>query len=151
MGKLRCVVVAWVMTVTVLPACSTTRSMVGGGGARQTWSLTGSEKVPAAQGRVDVQLGSDGNQKVAVHVKHLAPPSRVFDGAQHYIVWLLPQQGAGAPQNLGVLGLNEKLEGKLTSQTPYRNFEVLITAESQPNATEPSGNRVMTALVNVPT
>lgn len=152
MGKLRCcVMVAWVVTVAALPACSTTRSMMGGGGQSQTWSLTGNEKVPAAQGSVGVRPGGDGNQTVEVRVKHLAPPSRVYDGTQHYVVWLLPEQGGGAPQNLGILGLNDKLEGDLTSQTPYRNFQVLITAEAQPNVTEPSGNRVMAGMVNLRT
>lgn len=127
-------------------ACSTTRALVGGGG--QTWSLAPSPRVPAADGFVRVVPGKDGNQAINIEVHHLAHPAKVFPGAMHYVVWLIPQ-GDAAAQNLGVLPLGEDLTARLTTKTPYRSFDIVVTAEPATNATQPSENRVLTASIRL--
>jgi hypothetical protein len=119
------------------------------GRAPQTWTLNTSDRAPAAQGQVKVQAQKNGNTGLKVEVEHLAPPASVNQDASTYVVWLRP--AAGFPQNIGVLNLNDKHEGKLSTQTPFKSFEVTVTAEMTPYATAPSGDRVMTAQVVVPT
>ena len=134
-----------VALVVTLAACSTTRSMFKSG---QTWTLTADPKVPAAQGTVRVAPGSDGNQTVDVEVQHMAPPGKVFDGTSFYVVWLIPP-GEGARQNLGVLPIGGDLKGRLTTKTPFRDFDIVITAENAPNDVRPSGNQVMSTSVHL--
>jgi hypothetical protein len=123
-------------------------SMMGKKG--ESWTLSVSPKTPAAEGHVHVTAAKDGNQTVAIEVEHMATPDKAFSGATVYVAWLIPP-GGGPPQNLGILSIGEDLKGKLTAITPYKMFDILVTAEAQPNVTAPSGDRVMSATVHVPT
>jgi hypothetical protein len=127
--------------------CSTTDSMMGRGKA--TWTLNNSAQVPAAQGKVEIKPGKNGNHDVKVEVEHLATPAQAYQGNTTYVVWLKP---AGAPaRNVGILKLNDKSKGKFETTTPYTSFEVMVTAEAQPDATHPSDNMVLERQVEVAT
>ena len=148
------------MTLTRLAMVGTLAATLGFGGcasmsstpgrAPQTWTLNTTATAPAAaQGQLKVSAQKNGNTGLKVEVEHLAPPSSINQEASTYVVWLRP--AAGFPQNVGVLHLNDKNEGKLDTQTPFKSFEVMVTAEMTPFATAPSADRVMTAQVVVPT
>jgi len=115
-----------------------------------TAALQASPKVPAAEGTVTVQEGDNGNYKVNLNVKHMAPPEKVATGASSYVVWLRPlaadQKGQTA-QNMGALAVNKDLEGNLTTVTPYRQFDLFVTAEPVPNSTTPTGEQLLTTTV----
>jgi len=130
--------------------CATSNELIHGRGTSQTWSLKTSDRVPAAAGKVSVLPGKDGNQTVDVQVQRLAEPSRVFQGASTYVVWLFPPDSP--PTNIGVLPLDGNLKGRLETKTPYKTFDLEVTAEASPAATRPTvKNRVMTASVRLPT
>jgi hypothetical protein len=140
-----------VSAVLAFGGCATTRTMLSSGGKTgQTWTLSTSPKVPAAAGQVRVAQGDDGNQTIDVKVEHMAPPAKVFDGTSHYVVWLMPE-GNAPPQNVGVLPIGEDLTGHLTAKTPFKNFDIVVTAEAVATAARPSGNRVMNATVRLAT
>lgn len=131
-------------------ACATSEELVHGRGTTQTWTLETSPRVPAAAGKVSVLAGKDGNQMVDVDVQRLADPSRVFQGTSAYVVWLVPPDSA--PMNIGTLPLDSHLEGHLHTKTPFKSFDVEVTAEDSPAATQPNAsNKVMTASVRLPT
>jgi hypothetical protein len=112
--------------------------------------MQASPRVPAAEGAVSVQDGDNGNYKVAVNVKHMAPPEKVATGASSYVVWLRPvatDSKAQQPQNMGALSVNKDLEGNLTTVTPYRQFDLFVTAEPVPNSTAPTGEQLLTTTV----
>jgi hypothetical protein len=117
-----------------------------------TAALQASPKVPAAEGTVSVQDGDNGNYKVALNVKHMAPPDKVATGASSYVVWLRPlasdnQNQAQTAQNMGALTVNNDLEGNLTTVTPYRQFDLFVTAEPAPNSTAPTGEQLLSTTV----
>lgn len=122
----------------------------GGKGKSTSWALQGSQKVPAASGQVTIKQENEQNRVVEVSVEHLAQPGKAFPGASDYVVWLLPTSRGGNPENLGVLQLDSDLKGHLQAHTPYRSFQVVITAEPRANVTSPSDNRVLTASVALP-
>jgi hypothetical protein len=126
-------------------SCST----MGGTKNQGTWSLKASDTVPAAQGKVLVQPQKNGNTNLKVQVAHLAEPGTAYAGASTYVVWLKPT--GGAPQNLGPLHLDKNKNAELNSTTPFKTFDIMVTAESQPNVTWPSMNQVFNASVEVPT
>ena len=105
-------------------------------GHEQTWTMNTTEMIPSAVG------------KVKVEVAHLAQPSAVFDQTSTYVVWLKPESGTA--QNVGVLSLNKDLKGSLETQTAFKDFQVIVTAEKDANVTSPSGRSVMNASVVVP-
>jgi hypothetical protein len=138
---------AMVVGLAVAAGCGT--AMLGGRG-KLDYPMSGTSAVPAAQGRVTVRPESNGNQEVEVAVEHLAAPARVFQGTSAYVVWLVPASG-GSPQNMGVLSTGDDLKGRLKIQTTFKSFEILVSAETAPNESEPSAKRVLSATVQLPT
>src|SRR4029078_5967618 len=113
----------------------------------QTWTMSTTDKIPSAMGKVKVKAEKDGNTRVKVAVAPLAQPASAFD-ATTYVVWLKPE--AGRAQNVGVLNVNKKLEGSLETKTAFKDFSVIVTAEKDANVTAPSGQSVMDTKVVVP-
>lgn len=122
-------VLAMVPVVGMQVGCATRQAMHSGSG------------VPASQGTVTATKGDNGNTKLTVRVKHLAPPSRVESDAMAYVVWVQPANGAS--QNVGTLTLDDQLEGKLDTVTPHNRFLVTVTPEPNMLAAEPTNEPVL--------
>ncbi len=101
-----------------------------------------SSEVLAGQGTVRVSNGDNGNSKVSIRVKHLAPPSKIAPGSTVYVVWFRPVDGDN--QNVGALVLDSDLEGSLDTLTPHRRFKVSVTPESNGQVTSPANEPVFT-------
>jgi hypothetical protein len=112
----------------------------------QTWTMSTTERIPSAVGKVKVKNEKDGNTRVKVEVAHLAQPESVFD-ASTYVVWLKPDTGEA--QNVGVLNVSKDLKGELETRTAFKDFQVIVTAERDANVTTPSGKPVMDTRVVV--
>jgi hypothetical protein len=63
----------------------------------------------------------------SIEVSHLARPSTLTPAQTNYVVWI--QARGREPENKGQLAVNDKLEGKLETTTPYEAFEIFVTAE----------------------
>jgi hypothetical protein len=100
---------------------------------------------PAAEGKVTTETDRNGNTKVHVEVKHMAMPQALTPAKQTYVVWVQPR--GKEPEPLGVLRVNDDLEGSLAATTPYKDFDILITAEDKPNPEVPSGMVVLKGTV----
>ena len=98
--------------------------------------------MPAAQGEVRSNRTDAGNTKVDVKVQYLAPPDKVAPGAQTYVVWA-QRDDKSSPQNIGALAVGKDRKGKLETLTPLDKFEVFVTPEPSPKATEPTNPPVM--------
>jgi len=112
--------------------------------------MMASPRVPAAQGRVAVKDADNGNVKLAVQVKNMAPPEKVATGASTYVVWLKPLTTGNEneqPQNLGALAVNKDQEGELDTMTSYRQFDLFVTAEPQPGSTTPTGEQLLSTTI----
>jgi hypothetical protein len=108
--------------------------------------LVGSEQAPAAQGRVHVNDGGNGNAELIVEVKHLARPEKAAPGATSYVVWVHPS--GGHPQNLGALSVDDELTGSLRTVTPLKDFKLFVTPEPSPQAVAPSNEPVLSGHVS---
>jgi hypothetical protein len=91
---------------------------------------------PAAEGKVITDTDRNGNTGVEVQVKHMATPQSLTPPRQAYLVWVQPR--GKDPELLGALRVNESLEGSLKAATPYKDFEILITAEDSVKPESPS-------------
>ncbi|HWU86016.1 MAG TPA: hypothetical protein VN253_02025 [Kofleriaceae bacterium] len=126
-----------------LAACSRTRPP-------KPFPFELSSITPAATGEVAVTAGPNGNTKLAIEVKHLAPPARVKQGAMVYVVWATELASQATAQNLGALRVDANLEGKLTTVTPLHNFDLHITPEPSPTVEVPSGPVVLKVRISRP-
>jgi hypothetical protein len=112
--------------------------------------MMASPRMPAAQGAVSIKDADNGNVKLAVSVKHMAPPEKVATGASSYVVWLKPLATGNeneAPQNLGALAVNKDEEGNFDTTTSYRQFDLFVTAEPQPGSTSPTGEQLLSTTI----
>jgi hypothetical protein len=142
-GPATVLVAAGALVLALLPgssACSTLGAMP----QKPSIVLEPAPSVPGAEGTVQTDVDANGNTRVTVAVRHLAPPERLGSGSSNYVVWAKPV-GEGPAQNLGVLRIDEDLRGTLEAITPMRSFELLITAENNPTTLTPSAARVLRA------
>lgn len=122
------------------------------------YPLASSARAPAAQGNVDVVPEPNGNTRIAIKVKHLAPPASISARATTYVAWIVPRGSvstvAGAnqpadpdPINVGALTVDADLNGILETTTPYQQFDLIITPEPSAVAMRPSSDPVLTARI----
>lgn len=103
--------------------------------------LVNTGAAPAAEGKVITTNDRNSNTNVEVHVKHMATPQSLTPAHQTYLVWVQPR--GKDPELLGALRVNEDLEGSLKATTPYKDFEVLVTAEDSMRPEMPSSNVIL--------
>jgi hypothetical protein len=105
------------------------------------FALTGSARVPAASGEVETKTDHNGNTQVDLKVGNLAKPGALTPPATAYVVWFR-MEGAD-PQNEGVLRIDDHLKGEFRTRTPWKVFDVSITAESDPAVKVPTDEGVL--------
>jgi hypothetical protein len=111
------------------------------GYAEKKFPMQTSDNMPAAQGEAEVGHDKNGNQEVKLTVRHLAKPETLTPPKQAYVVWVQPS--GEQPKNSGVLRIDSELKGEFRTNTPYKKFDLFVTAEDSPTATSPSGPEVM--------
>jgi hypothetical protein len=114
------------------------------GPAGKTFHLTAGKMVPGASGTVNVSRDTNnGNLKLTIKVKNLALPGSLTPPANEYIVWLEPYSQQGTPVKQSAIGVDDKLNGQLKTETTSKSFNVLVTAEKSEAVTEPSDTVVL--------
>jgi hypothetical protein len=114
-------------------------------GWARKYTLTASKTVPAAKGEIETHRDKNGNTQVDLKVENLAKPSNLSPPGTTYIVWF--QQQGSEPQSQGELKVGDNLKGEFKTTTRLQNFEVLVTAESDPQVKAPSGEAVLRATI----
>ncbi|MEO9185163.1 MAG: hypothetical protein ABI467_16820 [Kofleriaceae bacterium] len=112
-----------------------------------TFKFVGSSAAPAAEGSAEVTAGPNGNSRLMVTVRHLAPPERLVPGATAYVVWVTPVAD-GTPQNVGALRLDSNLTGTLDTVTPLHDFVMTVGVEADPMAQKPTNTPVITSTIS---
>ena len=114
-------------------------------GSAKKFPLTAAASIPAARGQVDVGHDKNGNTKVEVKVEHSATPENLTPPRTAYVVWF--KERDAEPLNQGVLKPGKDLKATFRSVTPLKTFDVVITAESDPNTKTPAGSEIMRTTV----
>jgi hypothetical protein len=107
--------------------------------------ITASPSVPAARGELNISNDKNGNDRVKLEVEHLADPASLTPPGGTYVVWI--QSRGGNPENQGRLKVDKNLNGQFETVTPYKDFQLMVTAEPDPTAKTPTGMQVLS--VNV--
>ena len=107
--------------------------------------LTNTGATPAAMGKVITDNDRNGNTGIEVEVKHVAAPQSLTPAKTNYVVWVQPR--GKDPEVLGALRVNSDLEGSLKATTPYKDFDIFITAEDNPKPDTPSGMVILKGTV----
>jgi len=78
-------------------------------------------------------------------VRHLANLANLTPRAAAYVVWL-QERGKNA-ENQGQLKMDKNLKANFKAETPYKSFDVFVTAEQDPRTSGPSGQEVLRATI----
>lgn len=116
--------------------------------AAKKYPMTAASIVPGARGEVEVGKDKNGNTKLKMTVQHLASPSNLTPPATGYVIWLRERNGEAS--NQGQLKMNKNLQATFETITPFKSFDVFVTAEQDASAKAPSGAQVLTATVQEP-
>jgi hypothetical protein len=102
------------------------------------FALQPGQKSPAAEGKLNVKKASGNNEKLTLKVQHLAEPSAMAPGMTTYVAWI--DAGPKHPvQPLGALKVNDKKrEGEIEALTPFKTFDIYVTAENSATPAKPS-------------
>jgi hypothetical protein len=102
--------------------------------------------VPTAEGNVKVKKDKNGNFMVSTEIINLAPPQKLPNPQNLYIVWADTPEGT---KNLGQIKtakglLGNALKGSLATTTTSKPTRIFITAENDVNVTYPGNYVVLT-------
>jgi hypothetical protein len=109
--------------------------------AEKKFDMNISSNVPAAVGRATIEHDRNKNVRVTLEVEHLAKPQSLAPAKGTYVVWIKPE--GQEPSNVGVLRVNDELKGDFRTTTPYKKFDLFVTAEDSPTVSSPSGTEIM--------
>jgi hypothetical protein len=107
----------------------------------KTFPLTSSPSNPAASGKVDVKKDKNGNTEVMIKTEHMAKPGMLTPPASKYVIWF--QERDQDPANQGELKVEKSLKAEFKTTTHLQNFDVFVTAESDPLTKSPAGQTVL--------
>lgn len=111
--------------------------------AATTFQLGRSPEAPAAEGTVNLRQTSNGNTKINLSVKHLAPPARIDPASAVIVVWVRGLEAGALPQNLGALRVNKNLSGKLQAVTSLSAFDFFLTCEGTQTVVAPTSTELL--------
>lgn len=111
------------------------------GCAGHRYHLVPAPSVPAASGSVQIRTDKNGNDVIDLKVKHLAEPSALTPPRSTYVVWIQPPGKAAI--NQGELRVDNNLNGEFKTATPYKRFQLFVTAENQAKVTAPTGQPLL--------
>ncbi len=93
-----------------------------------------SKVVPAAEGEVRVKELKNGNYSIDVSVMNLASPEKLSPSREVYVVWNVGKEGK---YNIGRLSMDEEMNGKLSTESPYEVVKIYISAENDSQVSKP--------------
>ena len=110
--------------------------------AGKKFPLAGTSVSPASVGTVDVSVDKkNGNTKIKIKVEHMAPPGNLTPSMIGYVVWF--QEQGGNAESQGRLRIDKNLKASFETTTPWKNFDIIVTAENDPTVKAPTGPEVL--------
>jgi uncharacterized protein YceK len=107
-------------------------------GCATTFQLESGKRTPAAEGTMEVTEDENDNYILDIRVAHLPEPKKLDENLTTYVVWANPVGSKGEYSNLGRLKLNEDREGRMSARTPFKDFDIIVTAEKNAAVDGPS-------------
>lgn len=135
------------MNRKLILAVSILSLFVGTSLSAKSFPLTAGQSNPAATGKVETGRDKNGNIEITIKTEHLAKPGMLTPAATTYVVWF--REPGGEPTNQGQYKVEKSLKGEFKTTTRFQNFEVFITAETDPSTKIPSEQVVLKTNVQV--
>jgi hypothetical protein len=121
---------------------------LGACASQESYTLRPGVRSPAAVGEVNVKTTKNDNQSLTVKVDHLAMPSDLGPSLNTYVVWIAPGRDQ-PPMPVGQIEVSKDRSGQIQVLTPFKSFDVLVTAEPSATPPKPSPFVVLQGRVDV--
>jgi hypothetical protein len=109
------------------------------------YPMTAASIVPGARAEVEINKDKNGNTRLKMTIQHLANLENLTPRASAYIIWL--QERGGNSENQGQLKMDKNLKATFETVTPFKSFDVFVTAEQDSRVKGPSGPEVLRATI----
>jgi hypothetical protein len=113
--------------------------------AAKKYPMTVASIVPGARAEVAISKDKNGNTKLKMTVQRLANLENLTPRASAYVVWLRERDGSF--ENQGQLKMDKNLNATFETVTPFKSFDVSVTAEQDARTKGPSGPEVLKATI----
>jgi hypothetical protein len=105
--------------------------------------MDSNRKISSAEGHLVVSSTQFNSNLIDLSVKNMSRPNKINPKARAYIVWEVPSGGNLKPQSIGVLVPDKNLNARLMTATPFKQFDLFITAEPYNNTGAPTGQKLL--------
>lgn len=122
-------------------------SAIGCGGGSWSYNVVGTSRDPGAEGTVQVERIEGGNRLVTVSLNHMTPPDRLGSGLTTYVLWFRDPRGQSTKASVLQYDTGDR-SARATATTTLERFQLVVTAERNRNAVEPSENVIFNQRVN---
>lgn len=113
--------------------------------AAKKYPMTAASIVPGARAEIAISKDKNGNTRLKMTVQHLAHLENLTPPAAVYVIWL--QERGGNAENQGQLKMDKNLKATFETVTPWKSFDVFVTAEQDLSGKGPSGPQVLKATI----
>lgn len=111
-----------------------------------TANFTVTNAAPETEIKAKTRVDEDNNKVLTINAKNLDSPESIDSSSRAYVVWIKTDENE--LRNLGELHSNNEETATFKAETRYEFSEILITAESRANVSEPTGTEI--AKVEIP-
>lgn len=111
-----------------------------------TANFTVTDSASETEIKAKTRVDEDNNKVLTINAKNLESPESVDTASRAYVVWIKTDQNE--LRNMGELESNDEETATFKAETPYEFSEIIITAESRANVSEPTGTEI--AKVEIP-
>ena len=111
-------------------------------GCGTTSMLVPTAQTQAAIGQIRAHVDGNNNTVLRVSAEHLVQPTRLASNLTAYVVWIRPATG-GDFVRAGRLVPDPTGSASFSTSTPWRDVELIVTAEQTPAVTRPAETVVL--------
>lgn len=120
-----------------ITALITTLALLFAGCGGETYELEPTSTAPSVAGNLKVEEYNESNYTAELELQYLPLPKNLGEGLSTYVVWVNPQNTDTYIKAGNLRVGQDSRDGELEFTTPYSAFNVIVTAEQNPRATEP--------------
>lgn len=109
--------------------------------AARSQRYVGSTTIAPAAAWADISNVGHESARIVLHVSALPPIEKYAPDKISYVVWAM--RNGNIPENLGTLRVSDKGQGVFVGRVLYRDFDLIVTAESDITAKQPSSQPII--------
>jgi len=105
--------------------------------------MSSNKQLSPVEGSLTVSTTPFNSNLIDLTVKNMSRPNKINPRAKAYVVWEVPSGAKMKPQSIGILTPDKFSNARLMTATPFKQFDLFITAEATNNPVAPTGQKLL--------